>query len=76
MFIYLDVCLREAIPPKKLLTFEHYQKGGGGVRPESKSFGVDILGHFLTLQEVASHAQISPKWMVLLFLGAGAEVKS
>ena len=33
-------CLREDIPKKKLLTFGHCPKGGGGVQPESKSFGV------------------------------------
>ena len=36
--------IREDIREKKPLTFGHCPKGGRGVQPESKSFGVVFLG--------------------------------
>ena len=36
--------VREDIPKKKPLTFGHCPKGGRGVQPKSKSFGVVFLG--------------------------------
>ena len=40
----------EVIPRKKRLPFGHCPKGGGGVQPESKSFGVvcfwPSFGHY------------------------------
>ena len=43
--------LREDIPRKKPLTFGHCPKGGRGVQPESKSFGVVFLGLLLDITE-------------------------
>ena len=41
--VFVMTSLREVIPRKKLLPFGHCPKGGG-VQPESKSFGVVFFG--------------------------------
>ena len=43
--IAFTVEIREAVPRKKLLSFVHFSKGGGG-QPEFKSFEVVFWGAF------------------------------
>ena len=75
---HLYVCLTETVPQKELLTFGYYPNEGGGWShpPNPKVLGQFVLGPLFTLHGVESQPQISLKWMVLLFPGAGAEAKS
>ena len=49
---YLNICLKETIPPKKLLTFGHFPIGGrGGLTRIQKFLGI-FFGPFLHYNEL------------------------